>query len=150
MPLLFFKLILVISILTGYSQSIFSSTNITKFTNISSQTWEFYNVFRPSTSDTASPSNRGPFGREYPGAAQTATVPAIFPGKRVDNLRSVSHPTPDLSRRHHLHTVSLILRCWWENIWRRVAHINHPNNVSSYLFQNMLSSSADDIVKNRW
>jgi hypothetical protein len=47
---------------------------------------------------------------------------------------------PDLSRRHHLsrqhdlHTFSQKLRCGWENIWRKVVHINHLNNVSSNLF----------------
>jgi hypothetical protein len=50
----------------------------------------------------------------------------------------------DLSRRHHLHTFSWKLRCGWVNIWRKDVPINHLNNVSSNVFQNILCSLADD------
>jgi hypothetical protein len=50
--------------------------------------------------------------------------------------------TPDFSRRHHRYTSSS-----WENIWRKVVHIDQLNNVSSNLFQNILSSSADHSAK---
>jgi hypothetical protein len=52
----------------------------------------------------------------------------------------------DLSRRDHLYIFSQKLLCWWENIWRKVVHINCLHNVSSNFFQNMLSSLADDII----
>jgi hypothetical protein len=51
---------------------------------------------------------------------------------------------PQVSRRHRLHTFSHKLRCGWENIWRKVVRINHSNNVSSNIFQNMLSGFTDD------
>jgi hypothetical protein len=51
-----------------------------------------------------------------------------------------------LSRLHHLHVFSQKLRYKWENIWRKFVHINHLNNVSSNLFQNMLSGLADNII----
>jgi hypothetical protein len=59
-------------------------------------------------------------------------------------VNEFAYSTLDLSRRHHLHSFSQKLRCQWENIWRKVVHINHLNNVSSNIFQNMLSGLADD------
>jgi hypothetical protein len=64
-------------------------------------------------------------------------------------IKLLTHSTPDLSRRHNLHTFFQKLRCEWENIWRKVVHINHLNNVPSNLFQNILSSLADDTVLSR-
>jgi hypothetical protein len=57
---------------------------------------------------------------------------------------SSNHSAPDLSRRHHLLTFPQKLMCGWENIWRKVVHIDHLNNVSSNFFQNMFSCLADD------
>jgi hypothetical protein len=48
----------------------------------------------------------------------------------------LTHSTPDLSSRHHLHLFSQKLRYGWENIWRRVVHFTKLNNVCSNLFQN--------------
>jgi hypothetical protein len=55
------------------------------------------------------------------------------------SLLRLTHSTPDLSRRHHLHPFSQKLRCEWDNIWRRVVHFTKLNNVCSNLFQNMSS-----------
>jgi hypothetical protein len=52
---------------------------------------------------------------------------------------NIRFSTPNLSRRYHLHQFSQKSRCGWENIWRKVAHISHLNNVSSNLFQIILS-----------
>jgi hypothetical protein len=61
---------------------------------------------------------------------------------------------PDLSRRQHLSTFSQKLKCGWQNISRKVVHVNYLNNVNnifskSNFFPNKLTSSADDIVKFR-
>jgi hypothetical protein len=43
------------------------------------------------------------------------------------------------------------LRCGWENILRKVFHVDSLNNVSSNYLQNMLTSLADDTAKNpKW
>jgi hypothetical protein len=39
------------------------------------------------------------------------------------------------------------LKCGWENIWRKVVHIHHLDNVSSNIFQNVLSVLADVTAK---
>jgi hypothetical protein len=58
----------------------------------------------------------------------------------------------ELSRWHHLLTFSQKLTCGWENIWRKVVHIEHDlNNVSSNNFQNMFSGSSRHCQKNpKW
>jgi hypothetical protein len=62
-------------------------------------------------------------------------------------LITLTHSLPDLSRQHHLHTISQNLKCGWENIWRKVIHIINVNNVSSNNFQIILSVLADVTAK---
>jgi hypothetical protein len=59
----------------------------------------------------------------------------------------LTHSLPDFSRRHHLYTFSQNLKCGWENICRKVVRINHLDNVSSNIFQNILSVLADVTAK---
>jgi hypothetical protein len=66
------------------------------------------------------------------------------PSNIFQNMLSSLTDDTDLSRRYHPHTFSQKQKCGWENIWRKVVHINYMNNVSSNCFQNMLSSLADD------
>jgi hypothetical protein len=61
----------------------------------------------------------------------------------------LTYSTPDLSRRHHLHTFPQKPWCGLENIWRKVVQIKYHNNVSSNLLQNSMSSFAGDAV-NIW
>jgi hypothetical protein len=70
-----------------------------------------------------------------------------FLGGRQGKYNPLTHSLPDFSRRHHLHTFSQNLKCGWENIWRKVGPINHLDNVSSNIFQNILSFLADVIAK---
>jgi hypothetical protein len=43
----------------------------------------------------------------------------------------------------YLHTFSQKVKCEWKNFGRKFFHINHLKNVSSSLFQNMLSGLPD-------
>jgi hypothetical protein len=69
---------------------------------------------------------------------------------RLEQVTSVEQTTfvEQTSRRHHLPIFSQKLRCGWGNIWRKFVNFNHMNNVSSNLFQNILSSWSDDTRRN--
>jgi aspartate aminotransferase-like enzyme len=65
----------------------------------------------------------------------------------IVNQTLLTHSLPDFSRRHHLHTFSQNLKCGWEILGRKVVRINHLDNVSSNIFQNILSVLADVTAK---
>jgi hypothetical protein len=61
-------------------------------------------------------------------------------------LKTSSHSILDLSRPHGQHTFSQKRRYGWENIWRKVLHINHLSNPSSNMFWNEICGQVEQTI----